>query len=121
MKPFNLEAALAGEAVITRSGFPVTGLHLFDITTDYPLYGIVEGRITSFTKDGIYNLEVLEHHSNLHMAPRIVKIWRRTYRTTTSGIYGTITTSTTKNDQPYIGAAHKCDWVTDWEWIKIEE
>lgn len=41
MKPFNLERALAGDAVITRDGREVTQLVKFDVESKYKLFGVV--------------------------------------------------------------------------------
>ena len=54
MKPFNLEAALRGEKVITRDGREVTQLKLFECDSDYPLAGVVIGSncVRVWTKEG---------------------------------------------------------------------
>ena len=70
MKPFDLEKALAGEPVITLGGEAVTDLHLFDVAITYPLYGVVEGTVISFTKEGIYDEGLPEHYYTLFMAPK---------------------------------------------------
>jgi len=58
MKKFNLERALAGEPVVTRTGKKVTELHLFkNEDLIQPLYGIIEGDedVLNWTTYGIYN------------------------------------------------------------------
>jgi len=52
MKPFNLEAALAGAPVCTRGGEPVTQLTPFTVTSDHPLVGVIEGEFYRWTLDG---------------------------------------------------------------------
>jgi len=52
MKPFNLEEALAGAPVCTRSGEPVTQLTPFTVTSDHPLVGVIEGEFYRWTLDG---------------------------------------------------------------------
>ena len=54
MKPFNLEAALRGEKVVTRDGREVTQLKLFECDSDYPLAGVVIGSncVRVWTKEG---------------------------------------------------------------------
>ena len=52
MKPFDLEAALAGAPVITRDGRPVTQLHKFDATTPLCLVGVVGGEVYSWCLEG---------------------------------------------------------------------
>jgi hypothetical protein len=54
MKKFDLEKALAGEAVVTRDGREVTQLTKFDCDGNYPLCAVVDGKIISFTIDGTY-------------------------------------------------------------------
>jgi (p)ppGpp synthase/HD superfamily hydrolase len=53
MKPFDLTKALAGEPVVTRDGQPVTQLTKFDCDSAYPLRAVIDGKIISFTIDGI--------------------------------------------------------------------
>ena len=63
MKPFDLEAALAGGTVVTREGLKVTGLHLFEDSNDmFRLIGVVHNLFFSddlkqFTINGKATLE----------------------------------------------------------------
>lgn len=80
MKPFNLEEALAGKPVVTRDGNKVTQLHLFDIDSQYPLYGVVETSVWKFTKNG----KPVGYSGNkyeLFMAPEKVTKWVNVYKT----------------------------------------
>lgn len=52
MKPFNLEAALAGAPVCTRDGREVTQLHKFDGVT-YGLVGVIQGQLYTWSVDGV--------------------------------------------------------------------
>lgn len=52
LKPFNLEAALAGEPVVTRDGQEATQVTLFDCSGEFPLIAVVNGGVYSFTKQG---------------------------------------------------------------------
>lgn len=56
MKPFNLQAALAGAKVVTVSGEPVTGLHWFEGVRDgfMNLFGVVDGEILSWHDNGAF-------------------------------------------------------------------
>ena len=57
MKPFDLEAALAGAPVVTRSGKPVTQLVKFDaIRSPFNLFGVVDGEVYSWGESGGYDL-----------------------------------------------------------------
>jgi hypothetical protein len=75
MKPFNLEAALAGAKVVTRDGSEVTELTLFDIAKDgYVLFGVLESQVHSWLINGRY-FRVDEATSDLFMAPNIQSFW----------------------------------------------
>lgn len=52
MKPFNLEAALAGEPVVTRDGRRVTQLTMFDGLSDRCLAGVIDGILLQWDKNG---------------------------------------------------------------------
>lgn len=52
LKPFNLEAALAGEPVVTRDGQEVSQVTLFDCSGEFPLIAVVNDGVYSFTKQG---------------------------------------------------------------------
>lgn len=52
MKPFNLEAALAGAPVVTRAGVTVTQLTRFSINSGPALRGVVDGVLISWYDDG---------------------------------------------------------------------
>lgn len=69
MKDFDLKLALEGEPVITRDGREVKDLHLFSsVQTHYPVVGIIEGRIFSFSKEGKYLTNRSESDKDLFMA-----------------------------------------------------
>lgn len=59
MKPFNLQEALAGKTVVTRSGKTVTQFAQFSLVQDeYSLYGVIEGRIHRWLRSGEYDVSV---------------------------------------------------------------
>ena len=75
MKPFDLEKALAGEPVVTRSGVPVTDIHYFSTAVSkYKVYTTVEGRVLCFTETGRYYRHE-ECNYDLFMAPVKVEKW----------------------------------------------
>lgn len=79
MKPFNLEAALAGAKVITRDGSEVTQLTLFDIVRDgYVLYGVLNSEIHSWLANGKY-YRIDESNNDLFMAPVKIEQWVARY------------------------------------------
>ena len=68
MIKFNLEKALNGEAVVDGEGNPVTDIHLFSAKDTHPVYGIVNGEICSWSKEGIF-LDCNASNNNIYMAP----------------------------------------------------
>lgn len=81
MKPFNLQAALAGAPVQTRDGRPVTQLHLFEADTPYPLYGVVGASLLqAWGKSGRW-CRADTSFSDLFMAPRTMQQWVRAIST----------------------------------------
>lgn len=81
MKPFNLEAALAGAPVVTRDGKPVQELHLFKSTAPIQsLFGVIDGRVNSFTPStGRYYDDGEEHDKDLFMASTRETGWINIY------------------------------------------
>ena len=79
MKPFDLEAALAGAPVITRDGRPVTQLHKFDATTPLCLVGVVGGEVYSWGKEGIFFAKS-SGSFDLFMAPVKREGWINLYK-----------------------------------------
>jgi hypothetical protein len=83
MKPFNLEAALRGEPVITRDGRPVKiAVYNEDASFGESVLGWLEGSSFSWARDGQYLLQDCESF-DLFMAPterkEWVVIWRDKY------------------------------------------
>lgn len=71
MKPFNLDAALRGEPVVTRDGEPVTDLHLFSIPeSQRPLAGVCGGGLGRWSSSGESGA-----YENLFMAQRTETRW----------------------------------------------
>lgn len=69
-EPFDLDRALAGEAVETRDGRKVTELKLFQ-EIERPVAAVIEkGRILSWSKSGKYYNEGEESHIDLFMSPK---------------------------------------------------
>jgi hypothetical protein len=87
MKPFNLEKALAGEPVVTRDGKPVTNLTLFPIKYEFPLYGVVEGDIRTYTKCGHRIADATSQtDGDLFMAPVKREGWVNILRNQSHGL-----------------------------------
>lgn len=68
MKPFNLQRALAGDAVITRDGRTPTQITYFsDIkNTGYKLYAVLDGGIVSYNSEGKY-CDIKQNREDLFM------------------------------------------------------
>ena len=63
MKPFNLEEALNGAKVITRSGQEVTQLVKFNADEKDTLYGVVSKEIVSWADNGRFMIN--DHYLDL--------------------------------------------------------
>lgn len=73
LKPFDLEAALRGEPVVTRDGRPITQITKFDVkNSKYCIAAVVNDDIESFTAKGEYRFES-ECGYDLFMATKTVK------------------------------------------------
>lgn len=84
MKPFDLEAALAGAPVVTRGGRPVTQLVTFDITGSDRLFGVVDGRIVRCWKvDGNYYSKA-DNDLDLFMPSEKRTLWVNLYPSVTN-------------------------------------
>ena len=79
MKPFDLEKALAGARVVTRSGKEVTQLRKFETESEYCLVAVVDGRIKSFTIQGVFNCGANAEY-DLFMAPEKREYWCNVYK-----------------------------------------
>ena len=82
MKPFNLEAALAGAPVVTRGNQQVTELVLLKtLESEYRVVGVVGGDMYEFTEQGAFHTG-REGRLDLFMAPVKRRKWL-VYNTTT--------------------------------------
>lgn len=75
MEKFNLERALAGEPVCTRSGKDVTQLTKFDTHENYPIVGVVDGCVKCWTIDGEYFDYSAKKPHDLFMKSKENAIW----------------------------------------------
>ena len=72
MIEFNLEQALAGEAVITRDGEYVTQLTEYDIENkDFNIYGVSDGVLDCWGKKGNFT-SLGPHPNDLFMEPKAI-------------------------------------------------
>lgn len=82
MKPFNLEAAKAGAALITRDGRDAQFIaHLPGCETEYRLLALIAGarRATTHCEDGAV-FEGYQRPTDLFMATRKRTVWINLYR-----------------------------------------
>ena len=80
LKPFNLEAALKGEKVVTRDGRIADRFHKFDgLDSDSEsVYAVVDGVVQAFWGSGSYNVSG-ESSWDLFMAPKERVVWVNLY------------------------------------------
>lgn len=102
MKPFDLEAALAGAPVVTRDGIPVTQLTQFDINDGEPLRGVRRGRVLSFQKDGRYTSSG-DSNDDLFMAPVKRVVWVNLYEGAHAFHYATEKEADNKGSSERVG------------------
>lgn len=117
MKPFNLNDALAGHPVITRSGVPVKQLKFFDgVSDEFCLYGVIENRVQNFTKTGKY-MNCNENHLNdLFMQSVKVEKYINLYKT--SELQTGLSLFDTEQEAIKFGKTLQCYYKTikiDWE------
>ena len=81
MKQFDLDAALVGDAVQTRSGKPVTQLKLFTGLTGVEacLYGVMDDGIYGWQANGRCYSGMLDSELDLFMAPTKKQGWVARY------------------------------------------
>ena len=114
MKPFNLEAALRGEKVVTRDGREVTQLTHFEIKSAYRLYGVVSGRLYIWFGDGSFATDLKESDYDLFMATKTKKISCRAYNHFTQGVV------VTTNSKELLTSPH-VKWVSDIFEVEVED
>ena len=90
LKPFDLEAALQGAAVVTRNGKEVSELMRFKTLSDtYNLFAVIDGQLHIFNKEGRTYSDI-SHNNDLFMKPVQVTEWVNIYCTSggfRTGIY----------------------------------
>jgi hypothetical protein len=80
LKPFNLEAALKGEKVVTRDGREVTDIREFPTATEgYRVAAVLNGDIETFTESGKYD-NFGQTSADLFMAPKERVVWANIYK-----------------------------------------
>lgn len=85
-KPFNLEEALAGAKVVTRSGKEVKQLTLFNCAATFPVYALIDGQIESFTVLGNYGYQE-DSENDLLLVVEVKKIYINVYEHEKNGLF----------------------------------
>lgn len=78
LKPFNLEAALAGADVVTRNELKVSQLMRFDCDDLQSLYGVIDKCVRTWNDDGSYYI-ASESRLDLFMVAEIKHGWINIY------------------------------------------
>jgi hypothetical protein len=78
-KPFNLEEALNGAKVVTRDGREVKELTKFEGLKDYPLVGIVDSQLHTWTTQGLISLHLGECRADLFLAVETKRVYVNVY------------------------------------------
>jgi hypothetical protein len=84
LKPFNLERALAGDKVVTRTGKEVKDVKHFSFArTPCPVLAVVDGHIFRFSPSGMFEEGLgLKNPIDLFMAPKTRTVWVNLYNGT---------------------------------------
>jgi len=81
MKTFDLEKALAGEPVVTRSGKEVFDIAYFPSKEGYyKICAIIDGDTEWFTIDGNYYDDGVESYSDLFSKDPLIEMWLNVYQ-----------------------------------------
>jgi hypothetical protein len=78
-KPFNLKEALNGAKVVTRDGKEVKELTKFEGLKDYPLVGVLDNNLATWTTQGTLSLHLGECRADLFLAVEPQRIWVNAY------------------------------------------
>lgn len=92
LKPFDLEAALKGDPVVTDDGREVTEITEFKTTVDYKVLGVINGCLASISPDGAYHNGSCWY--KLFMKPQQVTKWINIYEDGSGYFIGKLMTLT---------------------------
>jgi hypothetical protein len=93
-KPFNLEAALTGDPVVTRDGQVATQLVRFAVIDSQPVRAVVGGQVLGFRTDGTYYSAGTSRH-DLFMAKKERTVYINILRDSGGRVYAGNTASNT--------------------------
>ena len=86
LKKFDLEKVIHGAKVVTRDGREVLELTKFENIKDYPLVGVLDNEIQSWTIEGYYMDGFEELDADLFLLGEVQSIWVNLYTTRDGGI-----------------------------------
>jgi hypothetical protein len=75
LEKFDLEKVIHGAKVVTRDGREVLELTKFENIKDYPLVGVLDNEIQSWTIEGYYMDGFNELDADLFLVGRVRRIW----------------------------------------------
>ena len=107
MKPFNLEAALAGAPVCTRDGREVAQLKEYELIQGKRLVGVLSGTLMIWLPDG-RDTGKFDSQWDLFMAPTKKTGWVARYEAYISELYGS--EEELKMFAPNALSYHKIEW-----------
>ncbi len=110
MKSFDLESALKGAPVMTRTGKEVTQLARFDTHSGIRLHGVREGCIAEWYEDGTTTSGARDVVYDLLMAPVKKTGWVARYPNNTMGNGMSDTEAGCKIINPGAASFHKIEW-----------
>ena len=79
LEKFDLEKAIYGAQVITRGGDEVTQLSKFEGVSEYPLVGVLKGRVNAWTINGCHVIGD-KCNEDLFIVGEVQSIWVNVYR-----------------------------------------
>jgi hypothetical protein len=79
LEKFDLEKALNGAKVVTRDGREVKELTKFEGLKDYPLAGIVDSQLHTWTTQGLISLHLGECRADLFLAVETKRVYVNVY------------------------------------------
>ena len=105
LKPFDLQAALAGKPVVTRDGIKVKEIHQFKtVDGNRNIVAIVNGGMLSYEQNGKYPFN---SSNDLLMAPVMVKKWVNLYPAPIASPYEMVCFPYTSKEQADLDASSR--------------
>jgi hypothetical protein len=85
LEKFDLEKVLNGAKVVTRDGREVTQLTKFEDVGKYPLVGVLEGDVKTWTIKGYYLDGWKELNADLFIEGKVQSVWVNIYKNKYNG------------------------------------